>query len=423
MASVSPLLITSCQEISDAFLSLHQKEGFETLPPSSLIHPSVPMSFVMSAGLIQVENDLEKIVEQTGGKFAFTQPCFRHFDVKQVGTDSTHLSLFHMSAAFNIGCSKRETILPRLWHFLTKILKINKDRLWITYLDDDEFGCDHRTLDCWSNIGVDRTHLIGLDQEHCFWRQRSTGQIASDGKKCGPHSEVFIERDGYICTERCVTGNPGACRCGHFVEVSNSLFIENYISEERKLIPAETVFAECVIGIERLAMVLQNVPNVHRVNRFTKWEELLVKMLPTQLRSTQEKSVNVVLDHLYAFLKLSNDGAPEPGRGGRRSIMRKLVRGAVTEMLLLGFLFDDIKQLTSKFFPEMAFKQFDLEHLRYQKTLKKTYQLLVIRFESNQTLSLDYLTHLDKNHGLSPPLARKYFSAIQHQQKALKVSI
>ena len=336
MASVSPYPISKCQDISDAFIALHKEDGFETLPPSSLLHPSVPMSFVMSAGLIQVENDLEQIVEKTGGKFAFTQPCFRHFDVKQVGTDTTHLSLFYMSAAFHIGCSERNTVLPRLWHFLTKTLKLDKNRLWVTYLDDEEFGRDQRTLDCWVNTGVKDTHLIGLDQEHCFWKQRSTGQIASDGKKCGPHTEVFVERVGFECGEYCVEGNPGTCRCGRFVEVSNSLFIENYISDEGKLVPADTVFAECVIGVERLAMVLQRQRDVHHTNRFDSWRKQLKTFLPEKLGNQQEVSVNVILDYLSAFVTLRMNGAPEPGRGGRRAIMRKLARGAMTQMLLLG---------------------------------------------------------------------------------------
>ena len=325
--------IVSCQAISDAFLAHHQQDGFETLPPSSLLHPSVPMSFVMSAGLIQVENDLEEIVKQTGGKFAFTQPCFRHFDVKQVGLDTTHLSLFHMSAAFHIGCSERETVLPRLWNFLTEVLQLDKARLWVTYLDDDEFGRDQRTFDCWRNTGVDESHLIGLDQAHCFWRQRSTGQIASDGKKCGPHTEVFVERDGFVCGEHCVAGNPGACRCGRFVEVSNSLFIENYVSDDGLLIPADTVFAECVVGIERLAMVLQRVRDVHHVDRFDEWRERLRPLLPDALSDEQEISVNLILDHISAFNKLIGDGAPEPGHGGRKYIMKRLARAAFQKIV------------------------------------------------------------------------------------------
>ena len=377
----------TCQSISDAFLALHASDGFAVLPPSSLLHDSVPMSFVMSAGLIQVENDLDKIVEQTGGQFVFTQPCFRHFDVKQVGLDTTHLSLFHMSAAFHIGCSERETVLPRLWHFLTDVLHLDKERLWVTYLDDAEFGRDQRTLDCWVNTGLDETRLIGLDQEHCFWRQRSTGQIASDGKKCGPHTEIFVERSGPECGDYCVAGNPGACRCGRFVEVSNSLFIENYISDDGKLIPADTVFSECVIGIERLAMVLQGACDVHHVDLFDEWRDRLLQYLPDKLTDRQKQSVNLIIDHLSAFTKLVNDGAPKPGRGGRQTIMRKLARRAMTELLLLEIPVDTGLSVLSEQVREIALGEWQ----RYSACLERG-----LRFYCRKRLQFSCCQMLEK---------------------------
>lgn len=327
-----------CNAISEAFLRLHAQDGFSRLPPSSLLHDSVPMSFVMSAGLIQVENDLEKIVEQTGGKFAFTQPCFRHFDMKQVGTDPTRLSLFHMSAAFHIGCSERETVLPRLWHFLTDVLGLEKERLWITYLDDEEFGSDEASYQCWRELGVDTARLVGLDQEHCFWRQRSTGQIASDGKKCGPHTEVFYEQPEVNCSA-CAKRKkpPGTCRCGRFVEISNSLFIENYVADDSSLIPADTVFAECVVGLERIAMILQNASSVYQTLRFQKWSRNLDELLQLPLSVSQKNSLNIVFDHLSAFVKLTEDGAPAPGKGGRKYIMRRLARDAMNHIQQCGW--------------------------------------------------------------------------------------
>ncbi|MBU1725957.1 MAG: hypothetical protein KJ892_19120, partial [Gammaproteobacteria bacterium] len=297
-----------CQAISEAFLALHERDGFARLPPSSLLHDSVPMSFVMSAGLIQVENDLEKIVEETGGKFAFTQPCFRHFDMKQVGEDPTRLSLFHMSAAFHIGCSERETVLPRLWHFLTEVLGLEQERLWVTYLDDVEFGRDEASYQCWKALGVAEERLVGLDQHHCFWRQRSTGQIASDGKKCGPHTEVFYERPEVACpscesAERAI----GSCRCGRFVEISNSLFIENYVADDGLLIPADTVFAECVVGLERVEMILRNLSSVYHVQRFAAWREQLARTNILPCSPASEQSIGIILDHLSAFVKLTED--------------------------------------------------------------------------------------------------------------------
>jgi alanyl-tRNA synthetase len=369
---------TDCDAISEAFLALHEQDGFTRLPPSSLLHDSVPMSFVMSAGLIQVENDLEKIVEETGGKFAFTQPCFRHFDMKQVGEDPTRLSLFHMSAAFHIGCSERETVLPRLWHFLTEVLGLEKDRLWVTYLDDAEFGRDEASYQCWKALGVDESRLVGLDQQHCFWRQRSLGQIASDGKKCGPHTEVFYERD-VVCPACENSEQPiGACRCGRFVEISNSLFIENYVADDGSLIPADTVFAECVVGLERLGMILQGVDSVYRTRRFQRWREQLILLIPQPWTLDTEIVVNIVLDHLLAFVKLAEDGAPAPGRGGRRYIMRKLVRTALLQIMTQGW---NVKGVLDVLLSSIS--QAQLSTL----LLKEYHQLIKNSWLSNQALT------------------------------------
>lgn len=361
---------TDCLSISNAFLRLHEKSGFKILPPSSLLHPSVPMSFVMSAGLIQIENNLDQIVEQTGGKFVFNQPCFRYFDVKQVGEDTTHLSLFDMAAAFHVGCSERETVLPRLWAFLTKTLGFEARSLWVTYLDDPELGQDKQTYNCWRDIGVNEDRLIGLNQEHCFWKQSNTGQIASDGKKCGPHSEIFVERlevDNSSCS--CSQLNPGLCQCGRFVEVSNSLFIENYISAEGKLVAAGTVFAECVIGVERLAMILQGVRDVHHVDRFDVWREKLESLLQKSRTPEIEISMNIILDHLSAFLILSRHGAPIPGRGGRKYLMRKLVRGAMQQILILDMNIEKVFEILVSGKEKEHFHALIDERDRFIKTL------------------------------------------------------
>ena len=329
-------ILQQYDEIGKAFLDLYTQDGFALLPPSSMLHDSVPLTFVMSAGLIQVENELDDIVHATGGKFAFTQPCFRHFDMQRVGADRSHLSFFHMSAAFHIGCTERETILSRLWYFLTQLLKLDIDRLWVTYLDDPEFGRDDASYQCWLALGVPESHLLGLNREHCFWRQRSLGRITSDGRKCGPHTEIFYERPDFACSLCKDSRHPRIdCTCGRMVEISNSLFIENYLDEKGSLISAETVFAECVVGLERLAMILQDSIDVYHIERFQTWREILGSFLPRALTAEEEESVNLILDHFSAFVKLVNEGAPPPGCGGRAYIMKKLARGALTERLIL----------------------------------------------------------------------------------------
>lgn len=402
-----------CEALSEAFLSLHEADGFSRLPPSSLLHDSVPMSFVMSAGLIQVENNLDTIIEETGGTFAFTQPCFRHFDMKQVGEDPTRLSLFHMSAAFHIGNTARETVLPRLWKFLTEILQLEPEKLWISYLDDPKLGKDTASYQCWRDLGVSDDNLVGLEQEHCFWRQRSTGQIASDGKKCGPHTEVFYERSEVNCEgcphdykpDSCI----GTCRKGRFVEISNSLFIESYLDDDDGLITAETPFAECVVGLERIAMILQDVPSVYHTQRFKAWREMLEAQLPAPKNNhEQEVSINIILDHLSAFIKLLQDGAPEPGQGGRKAIMRKLLRGSVTRLLLHDLEAEHVfHTLVTELCGHHHYLQIvQKERTKYINTLKK----VIMRLERGDLKLLSKL-HSRPQHleGVPDILLHKYY--------------
>jgi alanyl-tRNA synthetase len=433
-------IIMECNNISRAFLSLHEADGFKTLPAASLLHSSAPMSFVMSAGLIQIENELPQIVAAIGNQFTFTQPCFRHFDVKQVGNDTMHLSLFQMSAAFYMGSTRRENVLPRLWHFLTQVLGLEQQRLWVTYLDDDVFGRDQQSYDCWRSIGVDKAHLIGLDHQHNFWRQRKSGQIARDGKKCGPHTEVFYERQEVVC--RCNTADSNttikqkiqSCRCGRFVEVSNSLFIENYLNDKQQRIPADTVFSECVIGIERLAMILQNVPTVYHISRFSAWRNALQPLLPNAYNTQNtnvfdkskatntplDKSLNIILDHLSAFVALINDGAPAPGRGGRARIMRNLARRAITHALLHDI---DAMKLFQQLLAEaeneeqQANQQYCLdllqqEYQRFAQTLERGKRKLIALKKANQLITQGLQDQFQYKWGIPPCLFTKFYTLL-----------
>ncbi|MFK5893632.1 MAG: alanine--tRNA ligase-related protein [Pseudomonadota bacterium] len=409
------------QAISDAFHAEHQRDGFTILPPSSLLHSSVPMSFVMSAGLIQVENKLDEILVKTGGKFVFTQPCFRYFDMPQVSTDSTHLSLFHMAAAFHVNCSQRETILPRLWHFLTHTLGLEPKRLWVTYLDDPEFGRDDESYQCWRSLGVPESRLLGLDKQHCFWRQRSLGQIASDGKKCGPHTEIFYERPDHEhdCKTHCQS--PPNCNCGRFVEISNSLFIENNIDDAEKLHPAGTVFSECVIGLERIAMILQQQKNVYHIQRFQSERDALRSFLPNQLTVSEKNSINLCLDHFSAFVKLTQDGAPAPGKGGRARIMRKLARGMMSHLLLHDLPVDKILlKLAISTEQQPSLQRLQEEYQRFQQTVingkRELEQLL------NRKPSIDLNTIEYKILGLSKLLLKKYYHEIM-KNRTLNIEV
>lgn len=336
MTGLVPTHRTTVQAISSAFELAFARQGFSVLQPSSLLHESVPHSFVMSAGLVQIENELVRIRREYGDRFVFTQPCFRYFDMAAVGKDSTHLSLFHMSAAFHVGVSTRETVLPCLWQFLTEGLRLDPARLWISYLDDKTLGIDQASYQCWRALGVAEHQLVGLSAESNFWRQKTAGQVMLDGKKCGPHTEVFYERPEIICPDphHCSL----SCDCGRFVEIANSLFIEKYLNDEGSFIDNPEPFAETVIGNERLAMLLQEVTDIHQLHEFQPYRSILLDLLKRQHPHDWEfylPNINVIQDHLQAFVTLVEHGAPPPSQSGRARIMRKLARTAIGNVVVI----------------------------------------------------------------------------------------
>jgi len=195
-----------------------------------MLHPSIPMSFVMSAGLVQVETSLAQAQNRRGNKFVLVQDCFRHFDLKAVGTDEVHLSLFEMPGAFIFGTDERENFIGAVWKFVTTDLSLDAERIWVSYFGGDELAnqrlaADEQTYRTWRDIGVPQNRIVGLGKTHNYWIQGGGLQNQeSILRKCGPHTELFYDRDPRRkCSAHCQPG----CRCGRFVEFSNTLFISH----------------------------------------------------------------------------------------------------------------------------------------------------------------------------------------------------
>jgi len=119
--STSTRRTTSSVEVGQRFLEYYQDHGHEVIPGSSLLDPSVPMSFVMSAGLVQVETSAMLKGGRTGSRYALLQNCFRYFDLVNVGESDTHLSLFQMPGAFTFGSRSKRDSIAQVWDLLTEV--------------------------------------------------------------------------------------------------------------------------------------------------------------------------------------------------------------------------------------------------------------------------------------------------------------
>jgi alanyl-tRNA synthetase len=418
-----------CAEICQKFVEYYQNLGFQLLPRAPMMHPSIPLSFVMSAGLVQVETSLANSKDRSGDKFVLVQDCFRHFDLNSIGSDNIHLSLFEMPGAFVFGNNGQQQIIAWMWELVTEILGIDPQRIWISYFGGDTvhnqaLPKDELTYQTWRKIGIPEDRLIGLGVKHNYWIQGNGSQNGNSHlRKCGPNTELFYDLgQDQSCAPDC---RPG-CRCGRFIEFANSLFIlYNFRPETNALTPMEDPYNETVIGTERVAMLLQDAPSVFDTQDYCRIIETIHQFVTNANvpNDVMRESEHVIADHLRALYVLVSDGAPPPGKNGRERIVKLLIRGVLTRQILLGITAPEflatglvsVLEAISKGNGYHASAPYTLKTLnayfasesqRFYQTVKSGFQIMEKMLTNNQgqTLSGEQIVTLEKQQGLPLPL-------------------
>ena len=417
-------------EIRRRFVAYYKDLDFRLLPRAPMLHPSIPMSFVMSAGLIQVETSLAHAEDRDGDRFVLVQECFRHFDLDRIGTNDLHLSLFEMPGAFVFGPNGKADTIERMWTLATSVLGIDKSRLWVSYFKGGKvlnecLPCDEATRQAWIDVGATEDRIVGLGAQDNYWMQGGGINGQETPRKAGPNTELFYDRGAELaCGPDC---RPG-CRCGRFIEFSNSLFIcreQDLSNGEKSLQPMAEPFAETVIGTERVAMILQGAPSVFNTTEYQPVMEVVngficASNLPEKLII---ESKRVIADHMKALYVLIADGAPPPGKNGRERIVKLLIRGIVTRQIILGIqsreflptIIDRISQTVHRSVKASLQDKrrlttyFSSESERFLKTIQRGRNQLERFLEENdgQTLSGSQIVFLEKRRGLPPLITAK----------------
>lgn len=404
------------------FLDFFKKYGYETIPGSSLLDPSVPMAFVMSAGLVQVESSAKLHDNQTESKYALIQNCFRYFDMEHVGNSNTHLSLFRMPGAFSFDCIDKRDIIFKISELLTDVYRIPIESLWITYFIGERiaghvFDEDIESRDAWIEAGLKKHQIVGLKGDDNFWKQSSAAVGKEHAPKCGPNTEVFFDRGKHLsCGSKCL---PGICSCGRFVELVNILFIMFNLYEDQNAVELlDAPFTEAVQGKERMDMVLQGVDSVYEIMDIKPIVDLVDSFVEYKNANVSYLSLHkrLITDHIRALLFLTADGAPPPGKGGRARLMRKLARGFLSRKKILNIksnnftrtVFDCCADIYSNINPKLldsiytSLHYVEEERVRFNSTLEKGYRK-IDRMINNRDISYingNEMLNMEKKEGI-----------------------
>jgi alanyl-tRNA synthetase len=406
--------------IRQRFENYYKKLGFQQLPSASMLHPSIPMAFVMSAGLVQIEASLARFENRQVNRFVLVQDCFRQFDLDKVGTDDYHLSFFQMPGAFIFGPQNKSETVRQMWTLATCVLGVNSERIWASYFKGapilgEELPPDEETRHAWLNLGISPDQVVGLERDN-YWVQGGGIDGVEMVRKCGPNTELFYDRGKNLA---CGVGCKPGCACGRFVEFSNSLFIHREANLGKQTFhPMTEPFTETVIGAERVTMIVQGVSSVFETDSYRPLIEC-IKRFEQITPSNSEmviSSERVLADHLRALYGLVANGAPPPGKDGRQRIIKLLIRGAITRAILLGISIEpalpvlirqvadlsDMDESKHGAITEQLRRYWVAEQNRFTKTVERGERQLTkyLAAARDQSLSGDQIVTLEKNWGI-----------------------
>lgn len=315
-------------QIRDKFLQFFRERGHTIVESSSLIPRDDPSLLFTNAGMVQFKNLFLGLEDRGYTRAASSQKCVRaggkHNDLENVGYTARHHTFFEMLGNFSFGdYFKRESIMWG-WEFLTEVMGLPPERLWITiYKDDDE------AFDIWEKeIGVPAERIVRMGMDSNFWMMGETGP-------CGPCSEIIYDQGpGVGC------GRPDCsveCDCDRFLELWNHVFTQFDRDKEGNFHPLPKPNIDTGMGLERLAAVVQGVTSNYDTDLFTPIIKTISEITgkPYGKDPDDDVSIRVIADHSRAITFLISDGCL-PSNEGRGYVLRRILRRAARHGKLLG---------------------------------------------------------------------------------------
>ncbi len=370
-------------EIRKLYLDFFKDKHQHTVVESSSLVPDNPTVLLTTAGMLQFLPIFLGIVKSPYDPARATscQKCARaggkDSDIENVGRTPRHHTFFEMLGNFSFGDYYKKEIIPWAWDFVTNVLKLDKDRLWITIFETDD-----EAYEIWRSVGVAPERIKRKGKKDNFW-----GPPGASGS-CGPCSEIHYDLgEQFKCSDDC---GIDTCECDRWVEIWNLVFTELYQDEEGNQSPLESKNVDTGMGLERIAMVCQGVTSTFETDLLRPILDKVVEMSGVEYKKSDKTdiSLRIITDHARCVTFLINDGVI-PGNEGRSYVLRMILRRALRHGKILGMdlpflhkLVDVVVENYGEAYPDLVKNKQKIvdtilkEEERFNKTLDRGYKLL-----------------------------------------------
>ena len=372
-------------EIRKLYLNYFKDKHQHTIVESSSLVPDNPTVLLTTAGMLQFLPIFLGIVKSPYDppRAASCQKCARaggkDSDIENVGRTPRHHTFFEMLGNFSFGDYYKKEIIPWAWEFVTEVLKLDKDRLWITIFETDD-----EAYEIWRSVGVPAERIKRKGKKDNFW-----GPPGASGS-CGPCSEIHYDLgEQYKCDDPRGCGID-TCECDRWVEIWNLVFTELYQDEDGNQSPLDSKNVDTGMGLERITMVCQGVASTFETDLLRPILDKVCEMsgVPYKKSEKTDISLRIITDHARCVTFLISDGVI-PGNEGRSYVLRMILRRALRHGKILGmelpFLYKLVDVVVDNYgeaYPDLVKNKAKIidtikkEEERFNKTLDRGYKLL-----------------------------------------------
>ncbi|WP_448126246.1 alanine--tRNA ligase [Pseudomonas veronii] len=370
-------------EIREAFLRFFEEQGHTRVASSSLIPGNDPTLLFTNAGMNQFKDCFLGQEKRAYTRAVSSQKCVRaggkHNDLENVGYTARHHTFFEMLGNFSFGDYFKKDAINFAWTFLTGVLKLPKEKLWVTvYASDDE------AYDIWTQqVGVPPERMVRIGDNKGapyasdnFWTMGDTGP-------CGPCTEIFYDHGADIWG-----GPPGSPEedGDRYIEIWNNVFMQFNRTADGVLHPLPAPSVDTGMGLERISAVMQHVHSNYEIDLFQSLLAAAAKAIGCA--NEDQASLKVVADHIRSCGFLIADGVL-PSNEGRGYVLRRIIRRACRHGNKLGangsFFYQIVAALVAEMgaaFPELTQNQAHIERVlkaeeeQFAKTLEQGLKIL-----------------------------------------------
>jgi len=316
---ISPKFLTGSQ-IRETFLDFYAQRGHKILPSASLV-PEDPTVLLTIAGMLQFKPIFLGQRTAESPRATTSQKCIRTNDIENVGRTARHHTFFEMLGNFSFGDYFKRQAIAWAWELSTQVFGLSAENLVVSvFREDDEAFAIWR-----DEIGIPGDRIQRMGEADNFWQSGPTGP-------CGPCSEIYYdfhpERGDNIDLEDDT----------RFIEFYNLVFMQYNKDAEGNLTPLQNQNIDTGMGLERMAQILQKVPNNYETDLIFPILQSAAEIAGIDYHNSDENvkvSLKVIGDHIRAVVHMIADEI-RASNVGRGYILRRLIRRVVRHGRLIG---------------------------------------------------------------------------------------